>query len=84
MNSLPVCQLSHTHTHTHKQGLVPDKNLKNLTKDWNDGTMIAAVVDAIAPGLCPDHANMDPENAVENATTAMKLAEDWLGVPMVG
>ena len=45
--------------------------------------MIAAVVDAIAPGLCPDHANMDPENAVENATTAMKLAEDWLGVPMV-
>ena len=62
---------------------MPDKNLKNLTSDWNDGTMVAAVVDAVAPGLCPEHVDMNPENAVENATTAMKLAEDWLGVPMV-
>ena len=45
--------------------------------------MIAAVVDAIAPGLCPEHADMSPDNALENATHAMKLAEDWLGVPMV-
>ena len=26
---------------------------------------------------------MEPQNALENATHAMKLAEDWLGVPMV-
>ena len=57
--------------------------MNNLTKDWNDGTKIAAVVDAMAPGLCPEHADMKPENALENATLAMKLAEDWLGVPMV-
>ena len=41
------------------------------------------MVDGIAPGLCPDHAEMDPQNALENASHAMKLAEDWLGVPMV-
>ena len=59
------------------------KKIKNLTTDWNDGTVIAALVDAIAPGLMPDWNELDPENAVENATRAMKLAEDWLGVPMV-
>ena len=72
-----------TNTHTPTQGLIPDKNVKNLTKDWNDGILIAAVVDAVAPGLCPECADMRPENAVENAFSAMKLAEDWLGVPMV-
>ena len=70
------------HTCT-SQGLIPDRKVNNLTKDWNDGTLIAAVVDAVAPGLCPEHAEMNPKNALENATHAMKLAEDWLGVPMV-
>lgn len=57
--------------------------MKNLTSDWNDGTLIAALVDALAPGLCPEHAIMDPKNAQENASQAMKLAEDWLDVPQV-
>ena len=57
--------------------------VKNLTTDWNDGIKVAAVVDAIAPGLCPEYVEMKPENALENASYAMKLAEDWLGVPMV-
>lgn len=68
---------------TFLQGLVPDREIKNLTTDWNDGTLVAAVVDSLAPGLCPEHATMDPQNGLENATHAMKLAEDWLGVPMV-
>ena len=58
--------------------------MKNLTSDWNDGTLIAALVDALAPGLCPEHAIMDPKNAQQNASQAMKLAEDWLDVPQVG
>ena len=65
------------------QGLIPDMEVKNVTKDWNDGIKIAAMVDALAPGLCPEYAEMKPENALENASHAMKLAEDWLGVPMV-
>ena len=78
-----TCTHTHTHTHTHTQGLIPDMDVKNLTKDWNDGIKIAALVDAVAPGLCPEYADMKPENALENASHAMKLAEDWLGVPMV-
>ena len=26
---------------------------------------------------------MDPQNALENASHSMKLAEDWLGIPQV-
>ena len=26
---------------------------------------------------------MDPNNALQNATHAMKLADDWLGIPQV-
>ena len=62
---------------------IPGRPIKNFTTDWNDGTMIAALVDATAPGLCPEYATMDSQNALENASHAMKLADDWLGVPQV-
>lgn len=65
------------------QGKLPEKNVANLTTAWNDGRLIAALVDAIAPGLCPEHEEMNPEKSFENAAYAMKLAEDWLGVPQV-
>ena len=65
------------------QEKLPEKNITNFTKDWNDGTNIAGLVDAKAPGLCPEHKGMDPKNALQNATHAMKLAEDWLNIPMV-
>lgn len=67
----------------HTQDQIPDREVKNLTSDWNDGTLIAALVDALAPGLCPEHSIMDPKNAQQNASHAMKLAEDWLDVPQV-
>ena len=60
-----------------------DREVKNFSRDWNDGTTVAALVDALAPGLCPEYAVMNPENALENASHAMKLAEDWLDIPQV-
>ena len=65
------------------QEQLTDRQVKNFTKDWNDGTSIAALVDAMAPGLCPEYAIMNPENALENASHAMKMADDWLDVPQV-
>lgn len=65
------------------QKKLPDKNITNFTRDWKDGTNIAALVDAMAPGLCPENEAMVPENALDNATHAMTLAEDWLDVPQV-
>ncbi|XP_071491356.1 filamin-A-like isoform X2 [Diadema antillarum] len=62
---------------------VPDKPINNFNKDWNDGQAIGALVDAIAPGLCPDWEDWNPKDALKNAKEAMKLAEDWLDVPQV-
>ena len=65
-----------------KEGL-DGRRVKNFTSDWNDGIIISALVDAIAPGLCPEYEDMKPENGEENAARGMKLAEDWLDVPQV-
>jgi filamin len=42
------------------QNKIPEKNITNFTSDWNDGTAIAALVDALL-GLCLDWPNMDPK-----------------------
>lgn len=62
---------------------IPDNPVSNFTSDWNSGKAIGALVDAIAPGLCPDWVNWDPKNALENATTAMNLASKWLNIPQL-
>jgi len=33
------------------QSRVPDKPINNFTTDWNDGTSVGALVDAVAPGI---------------------------------
>ncbi|XP_054750668.2 filamin-A-like [Lytechinus pictus] len=57
--------------------------MTNFTKDWNNGLAVGALVDGVAPGLYPDWKDNDPKDALLNAKEAMKLAEDWLGVPQV-
>ncbi|XP_030827869.1 filamin-A isoform X3 [Strongylocentrotus purpuratus] len=64
-------------------GKVPDTPIHNFNKDWNNAKAIGALVDALAPGLCPDWEDWSPKDALKNATEAMKLAEDWLDVPQV-
>lgn len=34
--------------------LPTDLPVRNFTTDWNDGKAIGALVDSVAPGLCPD------------------------------
>ena len=34
-------------------------------------------------GLCPDWNDWDPKDALQNATEAMTLADDWLRIPQV-
>lgn len=62
---------------------IPDVPVNNFTTDWNDGKALGALVDAIAPGLCPEWVSWKPEDALKNATDAMKLADDWLGLPQL-
>lgn len=65
------------------QNKIPDVPVNNFTKDWNDGKAIGALVDALAPGLCPDWKNWQPEDNVKNVSEALQLAEDWLDVPQL-
>ncbi|XP_027134628.1 filamin B a isoform X2 [Larimichthys crocea] len=65
------------------QHKVPDMPINNFSQDWRNGKALGALVDSCAPGLCPDWETWDPVKPVENATEAMKLADDWLGVPQV-
>ncbi|TDG48153.1 hypothetical protein AWZ03_005328 [Drosophila navojoa] len=59
---------------------IPFMSITNFTRDWTTGKPIGALVDACAPGLCPDWDLWHPENSVQNATEAMELADVWLGV----
>ncbi|XP_043279891.1 filamin-A isoform X2 [Venturia canescens] len=65
------------------QSKVPDLPINNFTSDWNDGRAVGALVDAVAPGLCPDWAEWNPKDAVQNASEAMGLADDWLNIPQL-
>ena len=37
---------------------LPELRINNFTSDWNSGIALAALVDAIAPGLFPDWGNI--------------------------
>ncbi|XP_049441714.1 filamin-B isoform X1 [Epinephelus fuscoguttatus] len=65
------------------QNKVPDLPITNFSQDWQDGKALGALVDSCAPGLCPDWETWDADKKVENATEAMTLADDWLGIPQV-
>lgn len=45
------------------------------------GTLLACLVNCIAPGLLPNYTILNPDDKVENVKLAMDLAETWLGVP---
>ena len=54
----------------------------NFNKDWQDGTKLGALVDGVG-GLCPDWQQWDPNQGLKNATTAMDLAEEGLGIAQI-
>ncbi|XP_063851785.1 filamin-A-like isoform X6 [Scylla paramamosain] len=65
------------------QSKLPDLPVTNFTSDWNDGRAVGALVDSVAPGLCPDWPDWIPADALNNATEAMNLADNYLGVPQL-
>lgn len=65
------------------QSKLPDLPVTNFTSDWNSGKAVGALVDSVAPGLCPDWPDWDPKDSVQNASEAMGLADDWLNVPQL-
>ncbi|XP_076379060.1 filamin A protein cher isoform X4 [Megalopta genalis] len=65
------------------QAKIPDLPINNFTSNWKDGRTIGALVDAVAPGLCPDWKEWNPNNALQNTSDAMDLADNWLNIPQL-
>ncbi|XP_071374523.1 filamin-B [Centroberyx affinis] len=65
------------------QGKVPELPITNFNQDWMDGKALGALVDGLAPGLCPDWESWDEVQRADNAREAMQQADEWLGVPQV-
>ena len=65
------------------EAVIPDQKITNFSTSWNSGIALCALVDAIQPGACPDHASLDPKNGLENCELGMELAEKHLGIPRV-
>jgi glutaredoxin len=65
------------------QSKIPEYNIKNFTKDWNDGRAICGLVNALKPGLCPDHLQLNPNNALGNASRGIDQGFTSLGVPKI-
>jgi len=64
------------------QSKIPEYDIKNFTKDWNDGRAICGLVNALKPGSCPDHRSLDANNALANATRGTDIGES-MGVPKI-
>lgn len=62
---------------------VPELCIRNFTSDWADGRALGALVDAVAPGLCPDWEDFQSEDALQNISKAMDLAQKWLGCELL-
>jgi len=62
---------------------IPDKGIKNFDHDWNDGTAICHLVEALKQGLFPDLAELNPSNQLDNAKRGTEAAENNMGIPPV-
>jgi len=62
---------------------IPEKGIKNFDHDWNDGTALCHLIEALKQGNFPDLASLDPNNGLENAKRGTEAAENSMGIPPV-
>jgi len=46
------------------QSKIPGVPINNFTSDWQNGIKVGALVDSVAPGLCPDWEDWDPNEPI--------------------
>lgn len=61
----------------------PGLDVENFNTDWNDGKTLCRFLEAQCPGIIPDFENIDQKSPLENASTALRVAEETLGVKAV-
>ena len=56
---------------------MPERNIRNLKSDWSDGIALCNLLEMLKPGSCPGYAEMQPENALANATKGLLYITIW-------
>ena len=59
---------------------IPQRGIKNLSTDWNNGVNLGALTEACFPGLCPNWEAMDASNAIQNNEKMIGLIKGKLGI----
>ena len=65
------------------KNVIPDQKITNLTKNWNSGIPLCALVEALEPGTCPQYISLNRYEGVENCRLGLDLAERKFGIPQV-
>jgi len=65
------------------QSKIPEYNITNFKKDWNDGRAVCALTNAIAPGSFPGHRSLDPSKGRENCDSGIDAAYNNLAIPKI-
>merc|ERR1712232_274094 len=62
---------------------IPEYDIQNFKKDWNDGRALCALNNAIANGCCSDHQSLDSSKGIENCARGIHLGEENFGIKPV-
>jgi filamin len=62
---------------------IPEYNINNFSNNWNDGKALCALGNALVPGLCPNHLELNPNEALKNAILGSDNAEREMHIPKV-
>mmetsp|Transcript_6380 Transcript_6380/g.13390 ORF Transcript_6380/g.13390 Transcript_6380/m.13390 type:complete len:313 (-) Transcript_6380:32-970(-) len=59
---------------------IPEYDIQNFKKDWNDGRALCALNNAIKDGSCSNHRDLDTNNGIGNCAKGISLGEDNFGI----
>ncbi|XP_076311299.1 filamin-B-like isoform X3 [Tachypleus tridentatus] len=65
------------------QSTLPDLNVTNFTRDWNNGIALSALIDYCEPGLISNWKSLNPEEREKNCSNAMQIAKKVFNIPIL-
>eukprot|EP01119_Soliformovum_irregulare_P015542 TRINITY_DN437_c0_g1_i1.p1 TRINITY_DN437_c0_g1~~TRINITY_DN437_c0_g1_i1.p1 ORF type:complete len:1056 (-),score=389.88 TRINITY_DN437_c0_g1_i1:223-3369(-) len=61
---------------------IPERTINNFDHDWNDGTLLCGLVDALKSAI-PNWRELDKAKALENLTLGAETAEKEMGIEQI-
>jgi Calponin homology (CH) domain len=67
--------------HLSDQSIIPIPT--DLGPSWRDGVALCYLINSVCPGSCPDATTLKPYHRVKNCRLALRLANQYLQLPLV-